>query len=259
MVREPGQVETDFNRRAWDAVADSAARWFRPVTEKQVVAAREGDWSVQVTATRSVDRDWLGDVGGRDILCLAGGGGQQGPILAAAGGRVTVADFSPSQLALDRQLAERFRLPLTCLQTDMRNLAALADASFDIVLNPCSLNYCPEVQPVWNECHRVLRSGGRLIAGLIQPLNYLFDPARLAAGDFVVTGSIPCCQMPESGAAGPVAIEFAHPLEDLLGGQLRAGFRLVGLQEDRWGGHDPLSQRIDLFLATCAVKPETAG
>src|SRR5258708_23879626 len=47
------------------------------------------------------------------ILCLASGGGQQGPILAAAGAQVTVFDASAGQLAQDRYVAEREGLALT--------------------------------------------------------------------------------------------------------------------------------------------------
>ena len=49
---------------------------------------------------------------GRDVLCLASGGGQQAPLLAAAGARVTSWDNSPQQLALDRHVAEREGLAL---------------------------------------------------------------------------------------------------------------------------------------------------
>ena len=44
---------------------------------------------------------------GLDILCLASGGGQQGPTLAAADAKVTVFDASVNQLAQDRIVAER--------------------------------------------------------------------------------------------------------------------------------------------------------
>lgn len=44
---------------------------------------------------------------------MASGGGQQGPILAAAGATVTVFDNSPAQLAQDRLVADRDNLRLT--------------------------------------------------------------------------------------------------------------------------------------------------
>ncbi|KAG1318310.1 hypothetical protein G6F63_015276 [Rhizopus arrhizus] len=59
---------------------------------------------------RALPLDWLGDVRGRRILCLASGGGQQAPVLAAAGADVTVFDLSDGQLEQDRRHARSARL-----------------------------------------------------------------------------------------------------------------------------------------------------
>ena len=72
-----------------------------------IAAAREGAWTIVLTPTKPVPHEWLPNLPGKDVLCLASGGGQQGPILAAAGARVTVFDLSPKQLASDRLVAER--------------------------------------------------------------------------------------------------------------------------------------------------------
>ena len=80
------------------------------------------------------------------ILCLAGGGGQQGPILAALGGLVTVFDISHSQLELDRMVAKREGLKIKTVRGDMVDLTAFENESFDWILNPCSLCYVPNVK-----------------------------------------------------------------------------------------------------------------
>jgi len=84
-----------YNRSAWDTQVARGNRWTVPVTRAAVAAARRGEWEVVLTPTRPVPRAWLGELRGRDVLCLASGGGQQGPILAAVGARVTVFDNSP--------------------------------------------------------------------------------------------------------------------------------------------------------------------
>ena len=49
-----------------------------------------------------VPRHWFpASIKGTALLCLASGGGQQGPVLAAAGADVTVFDTSPRQLGRD--------------------------------------------------------------------------------------------------------------------------------------------------------------
>ena len=50
------------------------------------------------------------------MLCLASSGGQQGPILAAAGANVTVFDNSPAQLVQDRSVAQREGLRIDTVQ-----------------------------------------------------------------------------------------------------------------------------------------------
>ena len=83
-----------YNREAWDRKVADKSPWTVPVTSAQVAEARNGNWHVILTPTVHVPRTWLGNLPGKDVLCLASGGGQQGPILAAAGANVTVLDLS---------------------------------------------------------------------------------------------------------------------------------------------------------------------
>src|SRR5437016_10566582 len=105
-----------YNRRAWDRKVAEGDRWTVPVGPEVIAAARRGDWQVVLTPTRPVPREWFPDLAGLDVLCLASGGGQQGPVLAAAGAAVTVLDASPAQLARDRLVAEREGLALRTVE-----------------------------------------------------------------------------------------------------------------------------------------------
>ena len=127
-----------------------------------------------LTPTKPVPRAWL-EVEGRQVLCLASGGGQQAPILAAAGASVTVLDNSPKQLERDAKMAERHGLPITTVLGDMANLEMFADDSFDLIVHPCSNCFVPDVLPVWREAFRVLRRGCCLLAGFANPAMYVFD------------------------------------------------------------------------------------
>jgi SAM-dependent methyltransferase len=258
-----------YNRRAWDLQVQQNNRWTQPVTPEQIAAARRGDWqtpalasgaSVVLTENLPIPRDWLGEVAGRDVLCLASGGGQQGPILAAAGARVTVYDNSPRQLDQDRRVAEREGLALATLEGDMRRLDALADASFDLIVHPVSNLFVPEVRPVWAEAYRVLRHGGALLAGFNHPAFYIFDAAAAERGELVVRFPLPYSDLeslPEAerqtrlDAGWP--LEWSHTLADLIGGQLDAGFVLTGFYEDRHSDH-PLSRFMGTYMATRALK-----
>lgn len=82
----------EYNRIAWDNQVERNNRWTTPVSSKIINAARQGDWQVLLTETKSVPRDWFPELKELDLLCLASGGGQQAPIFAAAGANVTVLD-----------------------------------------------------------------------------------------------------------------------------------------------------------------------
>ncbi len=112
----------EYNRVAWDNEVEQNNRWTMPVSSDVIDAAREGRWQVLLTETKPVPRDWFPNLHGLDVLCLASGGGQQTPILAAAGANVTVLDNSPKQLAQDRFVAERNKLSITTVEGDMANL-----------------------------------------------------------------------------------------------------------------------------------------
>ena len=119
------------NRAAWDREVDGGGNeWTVPVGPDVIAAARTGDWSVVLIGHEPVPRDWFpADLAGLDVLCLASGGGQQGPVLAAAGARVTVFDNSPRQLAQDELVAARDGLAIATVLGDMRDLSAFGDGA----------------------------------------------------------------------------------------------------------------------------------
>lgn len=250
-----------WNRDAWDREVARGNRWTVPVTTEQIDAARRGEWEVVLTPVKPVPRTWFGDFRGRDVLALASGGGQQVPILAAAGGRVTVIDNSPAQLARDREVAERDRLEIRTELGQMHDLSRFADASFDLIFHPCSNTFAPEVRPVWRECFRVLRPGGRLLAGFANPVLYLFDEEADLRGELIVRYRIPYADLTsldretlEKRLATGEPLQYGHTLDDQIGGQIDAGFRIEGFFEDGFP-ETTLDRHIKTFVATLAVRP----
>ena len=164
-----------YNSQAWDAAVENGNEWSRPVSAKTIAAARRGKWSVILTPKKKVPREWFGEIKGKNILCLASGGGQQAPVLAAAGARVTSFDNSARQLAQDKFVAGRDGLEIRLEQGDAADLSRFADASFDLIFNPVSNCFFPKLAPVWNECFRTLRSGGTLLSGFMNPVFFMID------------------------------------------------------------------------------------
>ncbi len=251
----------DHNRRAWDREVERGNRWTQPVTPEEIERARQGHWQIVLTENAPVPADWLGEVAGRDVLCLASGGGQQGPLLAAAGARVTVLDNSPRQLAQDRLVAEREGLELTTLEGDMRRLDGLADERFDLIVHPVSNPFVPEVRPVWRDADRTLRPGGHLLAGFMNPAGYVFDLEASERGELVVRHTLPYSDLDsltDSERQGLIdkgqALEWSHSLTEQIGGQLDAGFVITGLYEDTTT-EQLIGRYMPVYIATRAMKP----
>ena len=250
-----------YNREKWDAIAESSDRFFKAVTRDELDAVRGGNWSINVTAQKPVPRDWLEPVAGKRVLCLAGAGGKQAPILAALGAKVTVFDISERQLQRDREIAEREGLAIKIASGDMSDLSQFESCSFDLIVNPCSVCYCPKLQPIWNEAFRVLTKGGRLVSGLINPVHYIFDEREKDRGNLIVRHKIPYSDLDlddverEETMGEERPIDFGHSLTEMIGGVMAAGFQLSGFYEDAWGGSDKLSEYIDTFFALLATKP----
>ncbi len=253
------------NRIAWDAQVECGNRWTVPVSSEVIDAARHGHWHIMLTPTKAVPRSWFGTLTSSDVLCLASGGGQQAPVLAAAGARVTVLDNSPKQLERDSRVAQEQGLSITTRLGDMAHLDAFSDESFDLVVHPVSTCFVPDVQPVWIEAFRVLRPGGALLAGFTNPILYVFDQELLEDSKRLeVRHTLPYSDTvtltPEAAAArlsAALPLEFSHTLEALIGGQMQAGFVLTGMYEDsnRPEDADPLSRYTSTYIVTRAKKP----
>jgi len=254
----------EHNAAAWDEQVLSGGVWSQPVSSELIAAAKLGQWGVHITK-QALPEHWLPkNIKGKDILCLAGAGGQQAPVLAAAGANVTVVDISKQQLAQDRYVAARDGLVLTTIQADMADLAELADASFDYIIHPISNLYVADLKPVWRECYRVLRSNGVLMASFYNPIIFVFDkdPALTEKGLLKPKFTLPYSDLKDLDSAmleekrrKQETFIFGHTLADQINGQLEAGFLLSGFYEDEHPSPRFLIERyLATMIATKAIK-----
>ncbi|MDG2276859.1 MAG: class I SAM-dependent methyltransferase [Pseudomonadales bacterium] len=255
-----------LNRKAWDTQSiRGESRWVQPISCDEVSAARAGQWSVILTPNKPVPEHWFGHIADQDVLALASGGGQQVPTLAAAGANVTSFDNSPAQLQKDREVADREGLDIHLEQGDMADLSRFSAERFDLIFHPISNVFTPNITRVWQECARVLRPGGRLLAGFMNPDFFLFDHEKLTTDNPIeVTFELPYSDLDHlSEAAIAVrvengeAIEFGHSLDNQIGAQIAAGFKISGFYEDRWSNEaSPLNRYMPTSMATLAIKTD---
>jgi len=258
----------EHNRRAWNHQSAAGERWSIPVGADVIARARHGDWQIFLTPDTPVPADWFGAVSGVRVLCLASAGGQQAPVLAAAGAAVVSFDLSEEQLARDTEVAVRDGLALSTVRGDIADLSVFEDAQFDLIFHPVSNVFVPDLPPIWRECNRVLRPGGVMLAGFMNPAFFLFDhdeaektgalvarhrlPYR-EVGDAADTAQLSVARRAQIAAGW--ALEFSHSLQAQIGGLLAAGFYLTALFEDHWTGvATPLDGLMPTSIAMRAVK-----
>jgi len=218
----PDPGATSANREAWDRLA-ADVRFAGAVDPL-------GD------PTAALD-EWLRGEGvrGKTVLCLGAGGGRQGPLFAAAGASVTVVDFSERQLDHDRREAAARKLDLKTVCASIDDLQTLEAACFDLVVQPVSACYVPDVERVYREVARVIRPGGVYIVQHKQPaslqaaedLFFVAPSGQDVMEHYRVTQpSVEGAPLAASTAEHrePGTTEYLHTLDALLGGLCRAGF-----------------------------------
>jgi ubiquinone/menaquinone biosynthesis C-methylase UbiE len=253
-----------YNRDAWDKEVEKGNPWTVPVDHEKIVQAKQGYWQIVLTPTIHVPKSWFPDFSGKPVLCLASGGGQQGPILAAAGGIVTTLDNSPMQLKRELEVAKREGLNINTVEGDMRDLSRFPDNYFTLIFHPVSNLFIPEIKSVWTEAYRVLAPGGVLLSGFANPINYIFDWQKMEEErklevryclPYSDVEDLPKDQLQKYMEEGN-PLEYSHSFNDQIGGQLQAGFIITGFYED----HDPfalMGQYMPTFFAVKAEKPKT--
>ena len=247
---------TKINSKTIDRWIKEGWEWGIPLSHDEYVKALNGEWDVLLTPTKSVPKDWFPNLKGKKLLGLACGGGQQMPIFSALGAICTVLDYSDEQLNSEKLVAERENYDIEIVKADMTKKFPFDDEVFDVIFHPVSNCYVEDVHHVWNECFRVLKSGGVLLAGMDNGLNYLFDDDEKYP--LMVTNKLPfnplknkeLYQKLEKSDDG---VQFSHTLEEQIGGQLKAGFVLKDIYED-YNNSGVLKDHAPTFMATLSVK-----
>ena len=246
---------TDINAETIDRWVEEGWKWGIPITHDQYLDATEGKLDVVLTPTKTVPQEWFGDIKGKKLLGLASGGGQQMPVFCAAGADCTVMDLSDRQLESERMVSEREGYAISMVKADLTERFPFDDETFDIIFHPVSNCYIKDVQHVWNECFRVLKRGGILLAGMDNGFNFLFDDEGTEVKYTLPFDPLSNPEQMKDLQDTDSGVQFSHTLEEQLGGQLRAGFVLTNLYEDTNGEGKLHEHNVPCYIASRAVRP----
>lgn len=227
------------NRERWNALANANVIHSKPWL----------DCTPEKAAAYVYCHDFLTDVSGKSVLCLAQGGGKGSVAFGLLGADVTVTDLSDVQLSRDREAALHHGLQIRILQGDMRDLSAFSDDEFDLVWQPYSLNYSPEVEPVFREVARVLKPDGIYHVTFANPFVQALDGESWDGNGYALRGLYTdgedisryylhwdVEQTDGSTVKVESPHEFRHNLSTVLNSLAKNGFIFLHLQE--WMRHD---------------------
>ena len=245
---------TDTNSKFIDKWVDAGWEWGRAIDHETYKRALRGDWSVLLSPTKPVPKEWFGELSGARVLGLASGGGQQMPIFAACGAKCTVLDYSSRQLETEREVALREGYDIDIVRADMSKRLPFEDASFDLIFHPVSNCYVEDVCAIWRECARVLRPGGILLAGLDNGLGYAFNDEETELVRPLPFNPLKDRELYEKSVASDWGIQFSHTVEEQIGGQLKAGFSLEDIYGDTFGEGRLHEFNIPTYFVTKSVK-----
>ncbi|MBL4951552.1 class I SAM-dependent methyltransferase [Neobacillus sp. YIM B02564] len=245
---------TDINSSIIDSWVENNWKWGVPISHETYEKALQGEWNVLLTPTKPVPKSWFPDFKGRKILGLASGGGQQMPIFSALGAECTIMDYSQKQLDSELLVASREGYSINIVKADMTQPFPFEKESFDLIFHPVSNCYIEDVFHVWEECFRVLKKGGLLIAGLDNGVNYLFDENETVLTYRLPFNPLKDPELYQECLNKDLGIQFSHSIEEQIGGQLKAGFMLTDLYEDTNGSGRLHEYNVPTFIATRAIK-----
>lgn len=245
----------DINAQTIDRWVEEGWEWGKPISHEEYIAACGGSWKMLLTPTKPVPYEWFGDIKGKKVLGLASGGGQQMPIFAALGADCTVLDYSPRQLESEAMVAAREGYSIRIIRADMTKRLPFEDGEFDLIFHPVANCYAEKMEPIFAECYRILKPGGILLAGLDNGINFLVNDDETAIVNTMPFNPLVNEAQRRQLEADNSGMQFSHTIEELLGGQLKAGFRLTDLYGDTNGQGRLHEMNIETFVATRAVKP----
>ena len=214
---------------------------------------------------------------GERVLDLACGQGAVSLALHEAGAQVTGVDLSP---ALVDRARERAPQAMRFLVGDARSLPALKPGSFDAAVCVLAAQNMDPVEPMFAECARLLRNGGRAVVVVPHPAfriprqsSWQWDEARKLlyreVDRYLDPLRIPIDMHPHHQPGTKITWTYHRPIGAYVNGLAEAGLWTSGLEE--WPSHkssrpgpkasaeNRSRKEFPLFLALRALRVPASG
>ncbi len=174
----------------------------------------------------------LGHLDGKRVLELGCGSGDLSIILAKNGAKVIAVDQSTERIGEAREAAEVAEVKVEFHHGDLADLAVVRNEGIDLAVSVFALASVPDLDRVFRQVHRVLRSDTPFLFSLPHPLSVMarLDPnersPRLERTYFDTTTTA----WQTDDAEGTI---YAHRVGDVITSMARSNFRVDLVSEPR--------------------------
>lgn len=244
----------ELNSKTIDGWVEDGWEWGKPISHETFAEAQAGKWDILLSPTKPVPHEWFGDLKGKKLLGLASGGGQQIPVFSALGAECTVLDYSAKQLESEAMVAEREGYQVRIVKADMTKPLPFEDEEFDLIFHPISNCYVEDMQPIFKECYRVLKKGGRLLGGFDNGMNFVLDEEEKEFKNILPFNPLKNPENMREMEETCGGVQFSHTVTEIIDGQLKAGFVLEEMYEDTNGYGKLDKYNVPAFVITKSKK-----
>ena len=213
------------NSEAWDRIA-----------QRHRGASAAGAISYGSDLPDEAELRLCGDLGGKRVLELGCGTGENAVTIALAGAHVIAIDAAAAPLAVGRRIAEGHETRVEWRHDDAADLAFLRADSIDLALSVGMLAEVEDVDRLFRQVHRVLKPGA--------PFVFSYDhPMALAIGrDDSAPGALPLGHLEVRRSyfdPGPAKVVrdgedmtlYPRTISEVFAALHRAGYRVDALLE----------------------------
>jgi ubiquinone/menaquinone biosynthesis C-methylase UbiE len=192
----------------------------------------------------AVERDELGDVSGKTLLHLQCHFGLDTMSWARLGAIVTGIDFSEAAIEQARTIAAETGIPARFILSELYDLPAHLDETFDIVFTSYGAIYwLPDIDGWAAIVSRYLKPGGTFYIAEFHPTGFVFDNQDQAVTDWRVhwpyfKGEEPVSNVSDTDYADPTAsftnkqtYDWTHGLGEVVTALTRAGLAIEYVHE----------------------------
>ncbi len=202
----------------WNEISDSD--WYQSLrTEEKLSKISEYPASAFHPAVYAMICRHLDGIAGKRILLPSSGDNHAAFAFSILGAEVTSADISERQLEHAREIADRLGLKIQFVCDDTMELSRIPDDTYDLVYTSNgTLTWISDLNSMYRNIHRVLKSGGYSVLYDMHPFNRPFSGEAWTAPRIVKSYH-------------DVFPELHWRVQDIVNANIRAGLSICELAE----------------------------